>query len=32
MAVVPNLNGNTNAYAANGRTRLVLNVASYFAP
>jgi hypothetical protein len=32
MAIVPNLNGKTDAYAANGLTQLILDISSYFAP
>jgi hypothetical protein len=31
MAIVPNLNGKTDAYAS-GTTQLVLDISSYFAP
>ena len=31
MAIVPNLDGNTNAYAS-GATQLILDISSYFAP
>jgi YVTN family beta-propeller protein len=31
MAIVPNINGNTDAYAA-GTTQLIVDVSSYFAP
>ena len=31
MAIVPNVNGKTDAYAS-GTTQLVLDISSYFAP
>ena len=31
MAIVPNINGKTDAYAS-GSTQLILDISSYFAP
>ena len=31
MAIVPNINGKTDAYAA-GSTQLILDISGYFAP
>ncbi len=32
MAIVPNVNGSTDAYAGNGTTQLILDISGYFAP
>jgi parallel beta-helix repeat protein len=32
MAIVPNLDGSTNAYGGNGYTQLILDILGYFAP
>jgi uncharacterized repeat protein (TIGR03803 family) len=32
MAIVPNVNGSTDAYAGNGDTQLILDISGYFAP
>ena len=32
MAIVPNMNGSTDAYAGDGSTQLILDISGYFAP
>jgi len=32
MAIVPNVNGSTDAYAGDGSTQLILDISGYFAP
>ncbi len=32
MAIVPNSNGSTDAYAGDGTTQLILDISGYFAP
>ena len=32
MAIVPNLDGTTDAFAGDGSTQLILDIAGYFAP
>ncbi len=32
MAIVPNINGSTDAYAGDGSTQLILDISGYFAP
>ena len=32
MAIVPNTDGKTDAYAGNGTTQLLLDISAYFAP
>ena len=32
MAIVPNINGSTDAFAGDGSTQLILDISGYFAP